>query len=231
MLYNPGICFIQKCLMIPDSKQQGVYHCRIHKFTHRCTYIADERWGPDIIHQRYSGYTCPTEFDEESGEIRCKLTGHLLQEGQPEYLSVCNVQEPILYPGEDTFLNNQNNDLNLLNLFLNFDIQSLVQMFAPMHNQVLSPNEQDLLMTLLCHREQQAPLQFKSERTYYYYRGIYHVAPTYGGCLDCDSQADRFLAGNKYRRYTQWIAAVRLVWRCLKPFQKTGVLTQKGAVQ
>ena len=113
-----------------------MYHCRIHKFKHRCTDIADERWGPDIMHQRYSGYTYPTEFDEESGEIRCKLTGHLLQEGQPEYLPVCGVQEPILYPGEDAFLNHQNNDLTLLNLFLSFDTKAPVLMFAPMHNQV-----------------------------------------------------------------------------------------------
>ena len=140
-----------------------MYHCRIRKFTHRCTYIADERWGPDIIHQRYSGYTCPTEFDEESGEIRCKLTGHQLQEGQPEYLPVCGAQEPILYPGKDAFLNHQNNDLTLLNLFLSFETKALVLMFAPMHNQVLSLNEQDLLMTLLCHREQQTPLQFVQE--------------------------------------------------------------------
>ena len=74
--------------MIPDSKQQGVYHCRIHKFTHRCTYIADERWGPDIIHQRYSGYTCPTEFDEESGEIRCKPDRTPVT-GGPTRISVC----------------------------------------------------------------------------------------------------------------------------------------------
>ena len=156
MLFNPGICYLQKCLMTPDAKQQAVYHCQIHGFTHKCQYIADQRWGPNFSFDRFSGYTCPTEFDEETGTITCKLTGHVLDRGQPEYLCTGVQAESILQPGEDVYLNFQNNDAELLQLFLNFNIEPLVQLFAPIHRGVLSEKEQEWFVMLLAHREQQA---------------------------------------------------------------------------
>ena len=218
MLYNPGICYIQKCLL--QSKGDNEYYCRIHKLLHKCDYVHDERWGPDLATQRYNGYTCPLDMDEESGEIRCAMTGHLLQAGQPEYIGYTPNTENILYGGEDACLNSQNNDQVLSRLFMNYDLQALVQMFAPMHNGVLSANQQETMMSMLSHRVQQSGKLFKSETKHYYYKGIYEVAKLYGGCLWSDPEADKKIKGNKYRAYIEWIAAVKLVWRCLMPYHQ-----------
>ena len=208
------MCYYQRCLMQPDAKDPSVYHCKRHQSSHRCGEVC-ERWGPDPHLHQYQGYRCPVYQEESTGEVSCVMTGHILDRGQPEYLHSyrdrqhCHQGDPL--PPQLAVEDHHYDDKTLLTLFQQQNTDMLVQKFSWLHGH-LSPKQQDTLMYLLSLRESIRET-FKSDKTHYYYTGIFLVAAEYLALKDRSKLPP--LADNKYRRYTEWKAAVKLAWKCL----------------
>ena len=126
-------------------------------------------------------YKRPVTQESSTGEVSCLMRGYILDRNQPEYLysyrDCHHHQQEDQVPPQLAVEEHHNDDKTLLTLFQQQNTDMLVQKFSWLHGH-LSNKQYETPMYLFSLLESIRET-FKSDKTHYYYTGIFLVAAEY----------------------------------------------------
>jgi hypothetical protein len=158
------------------------------------------------------------DVDPETAEVRCQMTGFVLQQAQPQYLHHSSDLGRLhgemfdrYKPGVDDIPTGFS-DAELLKLFKNNDVDSLLQLFDDLMSGLLNRQQLLILFTVLCNREQLVPNTFNRDISSHYLHAL----------LDLKLVVQRRLPefSSNYRRYNELRSFLLRTYRVLNPLWK-----------